>query len=73
MRKGWELLNVGGRMAIISFHSVEDREVKFFFKNKSKNEEGKLINKKPIIPTDEEVRENPRSRSAKLRVIEKIK
>ncbi len=73
MRKGWELLNIGGRMAIISFHSVEDREVKFFFKNKSKNEEGKLINKKPIIPTDEEVRENPRSRSAKLRVIEKIK
>jgi 16S rRNA (cytosine1402-N4)-methyltransferase len=71
MRKGWELLNSGGRMAIISFHSVEDREVKIFFKDKAKNKEGKLINKKPIIPIDEEINENPRSRSAKLRVIEK--
>jgi 16S rRNA (cytosine1402-N4)-methyltransferase len=72
MIKGWESLNGGGRMAIISFHSVEDREVKIFFKDKAKNGEGKLINKKPIIPTDEEIKNNPRSRSAKLRVIEKI-
>lgn len=72
MRKGWELLNSGGRMAIISFHSVEDREVKNFFRDKAKLKEGKLVNKKPIIPTDEEIQENPRSRSAKLRVIEKI-
>ena len=72
MKKGWEFLKKGGRMAIISFHSVEDREVKNFFRNKAKNGEGKLINKKPITPTDDEIKENPRARSAKLRVIEKI-
>jgi len=72
MSKGWSLLNSGGRMAIISFHSVEDREVKNFFRFKAKNKEGILICKKPIIPRDEEIKENPRSRSAKLRVIEKI-
>jgi len=71
MSKGWELLNKGGRMAIISFHSVEDREVKNYFREKSKNGEGKLITKKPLVPSDEEISENPRSRSAKLRVIEK--
>ena len=73
MKKGWELLNIGGRMAIISFHSVEDREVKNFFREKSKDGNGILINKKPIVPKDEEVRENPRSRSAKMRVIEKMR
>jgi 16S rRNA (cytosine1402-N4)-methyltransferase len=73
MTDGWEALNIGGRMAIISFHSIEDREVKNFFRDKVKSGEGKLINKKPIIPTDEEVKENSRSRSAKLRVIEKLK
>ncbi|MFA5934884.1 MAG: 16S rRNA (cytosine(1402)-N(4))-methyltransferase RsmH [Candidatus Paceibacterota bacterium] len=72
MTDGWEVLNAGGRMAIISFHSVEDREVKNFFRDKAKNKEGILVNKKIIIPTDEEIRENPRSRSAKLRVIEKV-
>lgn len=72
MEKGWNLLNQGGRMAIISFHSVEDREVKNFFCDKAKEKKGKLINKKPITPSDDELRENPRSRSAKLRVIEKI-
>jgi 16S rRNA (cytosine1402-N4)-methyltransferase len=72
MSKGWELLNSGGRMAIISFHSVEDREVKNFFRDKAKEKLGKLINKKPMIPSDEEIQENPRARSAKLRVIEKI-
>ncbi len=72
MESGWKVLNEGGRMAIISFHSVEDREVKNFFKAMEKSKEGKLINKKPIIATDEEMKENPRSRSAKLRVIEKI-
>ncbi len=72
MKKGWEFLKKEGRMAIISFHSVEDREVKQYFKEKSKIGEGRLINKKPIIPTDEEIKQNPRARSAKLRVIEKI-
>jgi len=73
MQKGWNLLNIHGRIAIISFHSVEDREVKNFFRNKAKSGEGILINKKPILPSDAEVGENPRSRSAKLRIIEKIK
>ena len=72
MNKGWGFLKNRGRMAIISFHSVEDREVKKYFKEKAKSGEGRLINKKPIIPTDEEINENPRARSAKLRVIEKI-
>ncbi len=72
MKKGWEFLRNGGRMAIISFHSVEDREVKFFFKNKVKGGKGRFITKKPLIPSGEEIYKNPRSRSAKLRVIEKI-
>jgi len=71
MRKGWDFLNSGGRIAIISFHSVEDREVKNFFREKVKSNEAIFINKKPIVATEEEIRENPRSRSAKLRVIEK--
>jgi 16S rRNA (cytosine1402-N4)-methyltransferase len=73
MNKGWDFLKEGGRMAIISFHSVEDREVKNFFRDKFKKGEGKLINKKPIISKDDELKDNPRARSAKLRVIEKIK
>ncbi len=72
MDKGWRFLKSGGRMAIISFHSVEDREVKNFFRDRVKAKEGKLVNKKPIIATKKEIEENPRSRSAKLRVIEKI-
>lgn len=71
MDKGWQFLRDGGRMAIISFHSVEDREVKNYFRDKVKMGEGKLINKKPITPKEQEIKENSRSRSAKLRVIEK--
>lgn len=70
--KGFKSLRVGGRMAVISFHSLEDRIVKQFFKNKEKLGELKLINKKPIIASDQEVKSNSRSRSAKLRIIEKI-
>lgn len=73
MNKGFEFLKDGGRMAIISFHSVEDREVKHFFRDMVKAGRGRLINKKPILPDKVEMSENPRSRSAKLRVIEKIK
>ena len=60
-------------MSVITFHSLEDRIVKKFNKEQEKNGFGKLINKKPIIASKEEVKNNPRARSAKLRVIEKIK
>jgi 16S rRNA (cytosine1402-N4)-methyltransferase len=70
--KAFSKLNPGGRMSIISFHSLEDRIVKRFFKEKSDADEGRLITKKPITPSPREIAENPRSRSAKLRIIEKI-
>ncbi len=69
---GFEILAKHGRFAVISFHSLEDRIVKQFFKEKAAQKLGKLIVKKPIVPTDEEVTRNRRSRSAKLRIIEKI-
>ncbi len=72
VQKSFELLNPSGRLAVISFHSLEDRIVKQFFNERDKNGEGKKINKKPIVPSEEEVKENPRARSAKLRIIEKI-
>ncbi|MDO8575659.1 MAG: 16S rRNA (cytosine(1402)-N(4))-methyltransferase RsmH [bacterium] len=72
LEKGFALLNSSGRMGIISFHSLEDRRVKNFYRNKSDEGLGKLITKKPIVPEDGERLVNPRSRSAKLRIIEKI-
>lgn len=66
-----EILSPGGRLAIITFHSLEDRIVKQYFQ-KVNNKTGRIINKKPIIAGDEEVKNNPRARSAKLRIIEKI-
>ena len=68
---GFKVLKSGGRMSVISFHSLEDRIVKRFFKEKSDAGEGKLINKKVILAGDEEIKNNPRARSAKLRIIEK--
>lgn len=80
-------LRSGGRCAVISFHSLEDRIVKEYFREQSKELVNppyekiyeqerqaivKIINKKPIVPTDEEVKENPRARSAKLRIVEKL-
>ncbi len=67
----FEKLSNGGRMAVISFHSLEDRVVKRFFLKKEKEGEGFRVNKKPIRPEREEVESNRRSRSAKLRVLEK--
>jgi 16S rRNA (cytosine1402-N4)-methyltransferase len=70
--KAFNALNEGGRLAIISFHSLEDRMVKEYFKTQILEGIGKAITKKPIVPTEEEISRNPRSRSAKLRVIEKL-
>jgi len=71
LRDGFEALRPGGRMAIITFHSLEDRIVKQTFKAYARDEEGILVHKKPMAPSDEEQKENPRSRSAMLRTIEK--
>ncbi|OHA93221.1 MAG: 16S rRNA (cytosine(1402)-N(4))-methyltransferase [Candidatus Zambryskibacteria bacterium RIFCSPHIGHO2_12_FULL_38_34] len=72
IQKGFQILEKGGRIAVISFHSLEDRIVKNFFKSQALENKGELINKKPITPSDEEINKNPRSRSAKLRIIKKI-
>lgn len=73
IEKGFERLSNGGRFSIITFHSLEDRIVKHLFRNLQKEGFAKIINKKPIIPSNEEIRSNSRSRSAKLRLLEKIK
>lgn len=65
-----ETLKPGGRAAIITYHSKEDAMVKHFFKDLAERGEGILVNKKVIKPRDEEIKINPRSRSAKLRTIE---
>lgn len=85
--KAFYRLNNGGRLSIITFHSLEDRIVKQAFAGYTKGctcppdfpvcvcgktPDGKLINKKPVLPSEEELKVNLRSRSAKLRVIERI-
>ena len=67
LQQALDLIHVGGRVAVITFHSLEDRIVKNFFKEKCE------INEKAIVPSPEELEKNPRARSSKLRVIERIK
>lgn len=87
MQKSIDFLNPEGRLAVITFHSLEDRIVKHVFLENAKGcicskklpvcvcnnkPKVKLIKRKPLLPSDEEILENPRARSAKLRVLEKI-
>jgi len=65
-------LKIGGRAAIISFHSLEDRMVKHAFKKLEKEKIIKVLTKKPVTPSFSEVEYNIRSRSSKLRVAERI-
>lgn len=67
-----EVLNPGGRAAVISFHSLEDRRVKHAFADWAASGQARLLTKKPVQPTDEETAQNPRSRSAKLRGVERV-
>lgn len=72
LRAVWKHLACGGRIAVITFHSIEDRAVKQRFASFVKSGKGKLVYKKPIVATAAEIKRNPPSRSAKLRVIEKV-
>jgi 16S rRNA (cytosine1402-N4)-methyltransferase len=84
LEQSYEVLKPGGRLSVITYHSLEDRLVKSFFKKGKFDGElekdffgnpqlkFKLINRKPIVPTEEEVKNNNRARSAKLRVAEKL-
>ena len=82
LRQSAGVLNSGGRIAVITFHSLEDRIVKNFFKGEADQVVDEIygnksespfhtITKKPIIPGEEEIKENPRARSARLRIAEK--
>ena len=67
-----KFLKPKGRIVIISYHSMEDRMVKHKFKDLKLNKELNVLTKKPLIPTEQEILDNKRSRSAKMRVGEKI-
>lgn len=88
LEQALDLIKVGGRVAVITFHSLEDRIVKKYFKEKCECDDRvkgmpnipdeylpdfKLVVNKAIVPSEEEIKNNPRARSSKLRVIERIK
>ncbi|MGA9506157.1 MAG: 16S rRNA (cytosine(1402)-N(4))-methyltransferase, partial [Terriglobales bacterium] len=66
------VLKPGGRLVVISFHSLEDRIVKDALRDGAKQGWCRMLTKKPVIATEEEVESNPRSRSAKMRAAERV-
>ena len=72
LKSSFAILSPGGRIAVITFHSLEDKIVKQFYLEKKRKGEGVIITKKPVKPKYQEIKINPPSRSAKLRVLEKI-
>lgn len=67
-----ECLSDGGRVVVVSYHSLEDRLVKQSWKQWAETEKFKIITKRPLVPSDDEVQVNPRARSAKMRVLERV-
>lgn len=72
LKQAINVIERGGKIAVISFHSLEDRIVKNFFKEKEREGILKILTKKPMLPSKEEILKNKRARSAKLRVAEKL-
>jgi len=72
LESGWKVLRKEGRMCILSFHSLEDRMVKEAFRKLEREGVMHILTKKPLTPSEEEQKKNPRARSAKLRCAEKI-
>ncbi len=71
LNEGIDCLSEGGKIAVVSFHSLEDRVVKKIFREMERAGKGQRVNKKVIIPSDEEIEKNQRARSAKLRIFKK--
>lgn len=71
--RAFEVLGTGGRLVVVSFHSLEDREVKRFFQQMKEQKRGVILTEKPVSPTAAELAQNPQSRSARLRAVERTK